>query len=110
MQLTFVKRERSAGPRRTSIRAKLTALVAVSVGAAALIGTGVSAYRESNRDAGLQGERLSAAAAVLASSAARATAANDSEGAFEAIRSITLMPEVSYARIERSGHMLAETG
>jgi two-component system, NarL family, sensor histidine kinase BarA len=111
MNLSFIRPAQASGRRRTSIRAKLVALVAASVGVAALLGTGVSVYRESHRDAALQSERLSAAAAVLASNAARSTAAGDASGAFEAIRAITLMPDVSYARVERAkGGLLAETG
>ena len=111
MKLPFVKAIANDRPRRTSIRAKLIALVGASVAVAALLGTGVSVYRESRRDAAIQGDRLAAAAAVLASSSADSVRDRDRSGAFRAIRSITLMPEVTYARVEdASGRLLAETG
>src|SRR5687768_15432534 len=111
MKLPFVKAVTKDGRRRTSIRAKLILLVAASVAVAALLGTGVSVFRESRRDAAIQGERLAAAAAVLASSSAESAREGDRAGAFRAIRSITLMREVTYARVEDArGRLLAETG
>jgi hypothetical protein len=71
MQLSIVKPRDGARRRRTSIRAKLIVLVAASVTVAAVLGTGVSVVRESGRDAAIQSERISAAAAVLASGSAR---------------------------------------
>ncbi len=111
MQLSIVKPRDGARRRRTSIRAKLIVLVAASVTVAAVLGTGVSVVRESGRDAAIQSERISAAAAVLASGSARSVREGDRSGAFRAIRSITMMPEVTYARVEDArGRLLAETG
>src|ERR1700710_1913955 len=93
---------------RMTIRGKLTLLVAASVGASVLLTTGFSVLREGGRDIALQSERLHAAAAVLASSAADGVRAHNQTMAFKAIRSITMMPEVTYARVEGAdGLMLA---
>ncbi|HEX8234231.1 MAG TPA: EAL domain-containing protein [Caulobacteraceae bacterium] len=105
-----VKADPAAKPRQ-SIARKLLVLVAASVGTAAALTTGVSIVRESQRDAVLQTQRLQATAAVLASTASESVQQRDPAGAFAAIRAISIMPEVSYARVEDAqGYLLAETG
>jgi EAL domain-containing protein (putative c-di-GMP-specific phosphodiesterase class I)/signal transduction histidine kinase/DNA-binding NarL/FixJ family response regulator len=100
----------TSGVKRT-IRFRLAVLVLVSVGVTVALMTAVAAWRESRRDAALQSDRLHATAAVLASTAARATAERDRPQAFLAIRAITLYPDVLYARIEGTdGRLLTETG
>jgi EAL domain-containing protein (putative c-di-GMP-specific phosphodiesterase class I)/signal transduction histidine kinase/DNA-binding response OmpR family regulator len=97
--------------RSGSIRAKLTVLVLASVGMAVAVVSGVSAWRDGQREAALQMDRLSAEAAVLGSLTSEAAVQGDRVRAFEAIRSISLMPEVVYARVESAnGALLAETG
>jgi two-component system sensor histidine kinase BarA len=97
--------------RRASIRAKLTGLVLASVGIAVVLVAGVSALRDGRRDAQLQADRLSDTAAVIASVAGKAVFENQRSEAFAALRSISVMPDVVYARVERlDGTMLAETG
>jgi EAL domain-containing protein (putative c-di-GMP-specific phosphodiesterase class I)/signal transduction histidine kinase/HPt (histidine-containing phosphotransfer) domain-containing protein len=97
--------------RGSSIRAKLTVLVLASVGLAVAVVSGVSAWRDGQREAALQVDRLSAEAAVLSSLTSQATFQGDRARAFESIRAIGLMPDVSYARVESAnGALLAETG
>jgi signal transduction histidine kinase/EAL domain-containing protein (putative c-di-GMP-specific phosphodiesterase class I)/CheY-like chemotaxis protein len=109
--MAFVKAKEAVRPRRRSIGRKLILLVAASVGTAAALTTTVSIVRDSRRDAALQTQRMQATAAVLASSASEAVQRRDPAGAFAAIRAITLMPEVDYARVETlAGDLLAETG
>ena len=97
--------------RRRSISGKLTLLVIASVGAAVAIITGVSAWREGDRESRLEVDRLNRAAAILASLVDEPTAANDIPGAYRVLRSIRMMPDVTYARVERmDGATLVETG
>jgi EAL domain-containing protein (putative c-di-GMP-specific phosphodiesterase class I)/signal transduction histidine kinase/CheY-like chemotaxis protein len=72
---------------------------------------GVTTWRDANRDAAVQSQRLASATAVLASLSVQAAASNDRAQAFAAIRAVALMPEVRYARIDAAnGALLAETG
>jgi signal transduction histidine kinase/EAL domain-containing protein (putative c-di-GMP-specific phosphodiesterase class I)/CheY-like chemotaxis protein/HPt (histidine-containing phosphotransfer) domain-containing protein len=97
--------------RRASIRAKLTGLVLASVGLSVVLVAGVSALRDGRRDAQLQANRLTATASVIAAVAGEAVFENQRSEAFAALRSIDVMPDVVYARVERlDGTMLAETG
>ena len=98
-------------PRRRSISVKLMILVLASVGCAVATVTAVSTWRDARRDAALQVGRLSDTAKVLASLSGEAAAGADAGKAFAALRSITVMPDVSYARVETpEGRLLAETG
>ena len=73
--------------------------------------TAVSTWRDARRDAALQVNRLSDTAKVLASLSGEAAVNHDAGKAFAALRSITVMPDVAYARIETpDGRLLAETG
>ena len=97
--------------RRASIKGKLTGLVLASVGLSVVLVAGVSAWRDGRRDAQLQADRLTATASVIASVAGKAVFENERSEAFAALRSISVMPDVVYARVERQdGTMLAETG
>jgi signal transduction histidine kinase/EAL domain-containing protein (putative c-di-GMP-specific phosphodiesterase class I) len=97
--------------RSGSIRAKLTVLVLASVGMAVAVVTCVSALRDGQREATLAIDRLSTEAAVLSSLTSEAAAQGDRTRAYQAIRSISLMPDVAYARVEtEGGALLAETG
>ncbi|WP_271067523.1 EAL domain-containing protein [Caulobacter sp. NIBR1757] len=97
--------------RRSSIRTRLALLVLASVGVAVAVMTLVSAVRDGRREAALQLDQFRAAAAVLASTSAEATAQKSASKAYISLRAINLLPGVSYARIETpEGRTLAETG
>jgi two-component system, NarL family, sensor histidine kinase BarA len=100
-----------ADARRRTVRSKLFVLVLASVGLAVALVAGVTTWRDAQRDATLQSQRLASATAVLASLSAQAAARSDRAQAYAAIRAVALMPEVRYARIETAnGALLAETG
>ena len=102
---------KSRGAARRSIRGKLTLLVLASVGIAVTLVTCVLAWRDGRRETELALDRLSGAAKVVASMSEEAAAAGDRQRAFAALRSIAVMPDIAYARIERpDGSVLAETG
>jgi len=96
---------------RRSIGRKLRLLVLASVGLAVALVAVASAWREGRRDATVAMDRLANSATVLASLSGEASATNDRSRAFAALRSIGMMGDVVYARIERpDGSLLAETG
>jgi signal transduction histidine kinase/EAL domain-containing protein (putative c-di-GMP-specific phosphodiesterase class I)/CheY-like chemotaxis protein len=98
-------------PRRRSIRGKLTLLVLASVGAAVMLVTGVLAWRDGQHETRAAFDRLSSIAKVVAAMSEEATEAGDRQRAFASLRAIAAMPDVTYARIERTGGALvAETG
>jgi EAL domain-containing protein (putative c-di-GMP-specific phosphodiesterase class I)/signal transduction histidine kinase/CheY-like chemotaxis protein len=100
------------GPaRRRSIRGKLTLLVLASVGAAVTLVTGVLAWRDGDRETHAAFDRLSDIAKVTAAMSEEAAAAGDRPRAYAALRAIAVMPDITYARIERpDGTLIAETG
>jgi len=111
MFLILLNKALSNPARRRSIRGKLTALVLASVGLAVLLVAGVSALRDGQRDTALATDRIAGTAKVLASLSSEAAAGGDRARAYAVIRSIGMMPDVQYARIERAdGSLLAETG
>ena len=94
-----------------SLRAKLILLVISSIAITVSLVAGVSAWRDGKRDSALQTERLRVAAAIMGSLSSEAAAHGDRARAFQVLRSISLMPGVRYARIERAdGSLLVETG
>lgn len=97
--------------RRGGIYRKLAGLVLASLGVACAVTASISAWMDAERQAELELQRLTATAAVIASLSSDAVAAEDRAGAFRAIRAISEMPNLQYARIEAaSGALLAETG
>ena len=80
--------------------------------AASFVTTAVlSAVIEARRQVDLEAQRLTQAARVIGSLSADAVRAGDRGGAFEGVRSIRQMPDVTYARIQTlDGAVLAETG
>ena len=69
------------------------------------------AWRESSRETHAAYDRLSSIAQLTAAMSEEATAQGDRARAYAALRVIAVMPDVSYARIERAdGALLAETG
>jgi EAL domain-containing protein (putative c-di-GMP-specific phosphodiesterase class I)/signal transduction histidine kinase/CheY-like chemotaxis protein len=111
VDLSLFGASKSRRPARRSIHAKLTLLVLASVGIAVTLVTGVMAWRDGERETDLAMDRLASVAKVTASMSEEATAAGDRQRAYGALRSIAMMPDVAYARIERpDGSVLAETG
>jgi EAL domain-containing protein (putative c-di-GMP-specific phosphodiesterase class I)/signal transduction histidine kinase/CheY-like chemotaxis protein len=97
--------------RRRSIRGKLTLLVLASVGAAVTLVTGVLAWRDGDRETRAALDRYSDIAKVTAAMSEEAAAAGDRQRAYAALRAIAVMPDITYARIERpDGGLIAETG
>jgi two-component system, NarL family, sensor histidine kinase BarA len=102
---------KSKAAKRRSIRGKLTFLVLASVGAAVALVTVVLAWRESSGETHAAYDRLSSIAKLTAATSEEATAQGDRARAYAALRVIAVLPDVSYARIERAdGSLLAETG
>jgi two-component system sensor histidine kinase BarA len=102
--------ERKSAPRRT-VRGRLVVVVAASVGAAVIAGSGVSAWRDSGRDAAQQADRLRATAAVMGSTAADALVRNDIAQARQRVSAIAGLPGVVYARLDRAdGTALVQLG
>ena len=71
----------------------------------------MSTWIDLRRQATLETSRLTQTARVIGSLASEAVYAGDRGGGFTAIRSVSQMPGISYARIESDRHgLLAETG
>ncbi len=104
--------KRRTGARgRRSLKGKLIFLVVSSVGVAVALVAGVSAWRDGQRDAEVQIDRLRTTATVMSSLSAEATAAGDRRRGYEVLRSIARMPGVFYARIAApDGRVLVQTG
>jgi EAL domain-containing protein (putative c-di-GMP-specific phosphodiesterase class I)/signal transduction histidine kinase/CheY-like chemotaxis protein len=102
---------KTKGGRRRSIRGKLTLLVLTSVGAAVALVTAMLAWRESDSATHAAYDRLTSIAQLTAATSEEATAQGDRARAYAALRVIAVLPDVTYARIERpDGTLLAETG
>ena len=98
-------------PIRRTLRGKLTFLVVSSVGVAVALVAGVSAWRDAERDAVVQIDRLRDTATVMGSLSAEAASSGDPTRGYRVLRSISQMPGVFYARIETAnGRVLAQTG
>ena len=94
-----------------SIRRKLIALVLSSLVTTCLVTATLAGWIDARRQSALETERLTQTARVIGSLAARSVQDSDTGGAFVAIRSISQMPDVNYARITGpGGGLLAETG
>lgn len=93
------------------IARKLAVLVLASLLASFLVTATVSTWIDLNRQATLETSRLTQTARVIGSLASDAVARGDRSGGFNAIRSVSQMPGISYARLQsdRFG-LLAETG
>ena len=93
------------------IARKLVGLVLASLLASFLVTAAVSTWIDLRRQATLETSRLTQTARVIGSLASDAVVSGDNGGAFDAIRSVSQMPGISYARIEANGRgLLAETG
>ena len=93
------------------IARKLVGLVTASLLASFLVTAAVSTWIDLRRQATLETSRLTQTARVIGSLASEAVARGDRAESFVAIRSVSQMPGISYARLEsdRFG-LLAETG
>jgi signal transduction histidine kinase/EAL domain-containing protein (putative c-di-GMP-specific phosphodiesterase class I)/CheY-like chemotaxis protein len=89
---------------------KLTGLVLGALFASFVVTSCVSIWLDLNRQATLETDRLTQTARVIGSLAAESVAAGDRRGAFLAVRSVSQMPDISYARLETPVALLAETG
>ena len=97
--------------RRSSIRRRLTLLVLGSVLFSTVPVAGLFVAQETARHAQARWSQMKTAADVLASAATDAALQNDSSRAFTAIRAVSRVPGIIYARVEAAdGSVLAETG
>lgn len=96
---------------KNTIGRKLVLLVLCSLAASFVTTAVLSTIIETRRQVDLEAERLTQTARVIGSLSAEAVRVGDRRGAFEGVRSIRQMPDVTYARIETpDGRVLAETG
>lgn len=110
-QATLSPAEVAGGRRRSSIQRRLTALVMGSVAFSVLPVAALFTVQETTRHAQSRWSQMRTAADVLASSAAEAAAARDSQRAFAAIRAVSRSPGIVYARVQLTGgYVLAENG
>ncbi len=96
--------------RTSGIAWRLVTLVLTSLITSFIVTSGVSTWLDLKRQASLETNRLTQTARVIGSLAAHAVATSDRPAAFQAIRSVSQMPDISYARLETASGMLAETG
>ena len=95
----------------SSIGQKLFGLVLISLIATGVVTATISGWIDARRQTALETERLLQTARVIGSLAADPVRRGESAGAFLAVRSISQMPDIIYARIESAeGELLAETG
>ncbi len=94
-----------------SIRRKLVGLVLASLVTTCIVTATLSGWIDARRQSALETDRLTQTARVIGSLAADPVRRGDPTGTFVAIRSISQMPNVTYARIAGvDGRLLAETG
>jgi signal transduction histidine kinase/EAL domain-containing protein (putative c-di-GMP-specific phosphodiesterase class I)/CheY-like chemotaxis protein len=95
----------------SSIRRKLVGLVLASLVTTCIVTATLSGWIDARRQSALETDRLTQTARVIGSQAADSVRREDTAGVFVAIRSISQMPGVTYARIAGAdGRLLAETG
>ena len=95
----------------SSIRLKLVGLVLASLVTTCIVTATLSGWIDARRQSALETDRLTQTARVIGSQAADSVRRGDTTGVFVAIRSISQMPGVTYARIAGAdGRLLAETG
>ncbi len=94
-----------------TIRTKFLLLVASTISLALVVILGIGAWLEAARYAGGKRDSLFATAAVIAASAARATAEADVAGAYQAIRAMGSISGISFVGVETTdGRALADVG
>jgi signal transduction histidine kinase/EAL domain-containing protein (putative c-di-GMP-specific phosphodiesterase class I)/CheY-like chemotaxis protein len=95
----------------SSIRRKLVGLVFASLVTTCIVTASLSGWIDARRQSALETDRLTQTARVIGSQAADSVRRGDTAAIFGAIRSISQMPDVTYARVSGSdGRLLAETG
>jgi signal transduction histidine kinase/EAL domain-containing protein (putative c-di-GMP-specific phosphodiesterase class I)/CheY-like chemotaxis protein len=96
---------------RATIRRKLVGLVLASLTTTCVVTAVLSGWIDARRQTTLETDRLTQTARVIGSLAAEQVRRGERTGVFVAIRSISQMPNVTYARIAGvDGRLLAETG
>ncbi len=94
-----------------SISRKLVGLVLASLVTTCIVTATLSGWIDARRQSELETDRLTQTARVIGSLAADPVRRGETSGVFVAIRSISQMPNVTYARIaDANGRLLAETG
>jgi two-component system sensor histidine kinase BarA len=94
-----------------SLRARIIALVIASIVLAQAAGLAMSVWQDMSRYAEGKRDGLVATAQVLAASAARATAERDVDAAYQAIRAVGRIPNMSFVGLESAdGRPLADVG
>ena len=97
--------------RRGSLQRKLVVLVAASIAIATLVSTAIALWQQSLSYVDSRRQALVTTAQVFAAASARATAAQDREAAYVALRGMGRVPDIHYAEIRSSsGRMLAGFG
>ncbi len=93
----------------SSIRRKLVGLVLASLVTTCIVTATLSGWIDARRQSALETDRLTQTARVIGSQAADSVRRGDTTGVFVAIRSISQMPGVTYARIAGADGRLALT-
>ena len=98
-------------PRLVSIRARLLALIGLTVLLAQVVVAGLSLWQEATRYAAQKSETLMATARVLAAASGPALLARDRAGVYGAIRAAGHIPSVDYVGVMTpDGRLLADVG
>jgi signal transduction histidine kinase/EAL domain-containing protein (putative c-di-GMP-specific phosphodiesterase class I)/CheY-like chemotaxis protein/HPt (histidine-containing phosphotransfer) domain-containing protein len=107
----IAKSQKTRSGNKGGIARKLSILVLASLLASFLVSATMSTWIDLRRQATLETSRLTQTARVIGSLASEAVYDGNRGGGFTAIRSVSQMPGISYARIESDSHgLLAETG
>lgn len=102
---------RARAPHQLTLNAKVTLVVLASVLAAVLVIAAAALEREARRHTEAKLQYLSATGHVFASAVSRAVADDDEARAFRALRGVSRLPDVLYARVTNSGgDALAQIG
>src|SRR6218665_3714484 len=87
------------------------ALVLAALVASFLVTSAVATWQDATRQARLETERLTQTGRVIGSLAADAVAAGDETAAFQALRAVSQMPDITYGRLQNAhGQLLTEAG
>src|SRR5438105_12801223 len=97
--------------RRPSLHRKLVLLVVAAVGAAVAVSTAITVWQQASHYGTMRKQELAATAHVFAAAVGPATAAQNKQEAFFALRAIGQVPDIHYAAIATSeGRVLASLG
>src|SRR3954469_24718842 len=96
---------------RPSLHRKLVVLVIAAVGAAVAVATAMTVWQQVSQYGAMRPQTLTATAQVFAAAAGPATASQNSQEAFRALRAIARVPDIRYAEIQAAdGTALASLG